>query len=76
MTFFDSNTQVALIIEGVFFYSLSLPPVCANLLLSLPSMLAHLIFCRGPGAAFFASGNKKTNIEVKVEDPPFSGGVD
>ncbi len=35
---FASKAQVALIIEGVFFYSLSLPSVCA-----------HLIFCRGSG---------------------------
>ncbi len=47
---FQSNTHVRLIIEGVFFYSLTLSPVCAYLLLSLPSMLAHLLFCRGPGA--------------------------
>ena len=33
---FASKVQVALIIEGVFFYSLSLPPVCA-----------YLLFCRG-----------------------------
>jgi len=57
-TFFASKVQVALIIEGVFFYSLSLPKnlspgatpltrsrgVCAYLLLSLPSMLAHLLW--------------------------------
>ncbi len=33
---FVSKVQVAIIIEGVFFYSLSLPPVCA-----------YLLFCRG-----------------------------
>ena len=56
--------QVALIIEGVFFYSLSLPKnlspgatpltlsrgMCAYLLWSLPPMLAYLLFCRGPPA--------------------------
>ena len=56
--------QVALIIEGVFFYSLSLPSMVAHLLWSLPPMLSYLPFCRGPGATFFASGKKKPNSKL------------
>jgi len=39
---FGSKLHIRLIIEGVFFYSLSLPAAAG-----LPSMLAHLLPCRG-----------------------------
>jgi len=58
--------QIALIIEGVFFYSLSLPPVCAYLLWSLSPRTTALAYNRGPGAAFFASGKKMPNTKLAL----------
>ncbi len=53
---FVSKVQVALIIEGVFFYSLSLPPVCA-----------YLLFCRG---LLFSPPAKSSQLTLKRSGNP------
>jgi len=38
-------------------------------------MLAHLLFCRGPGATFFASGKKKPNTKSQQAQSSLSPNV-
>ncbi len=61
---FVSNVQLRLIIEGVFFYSLSLPefirvyPSLSPVVLTrlfCRGVCAYLLVCRGSGATFFPS---------------------
>ena len=56
-TFFASKVQVALIIEGVFFYSLSLPEF-------IPGFTYTALL---PGAAFFASGKKLPKSKLVLD---------
>jgi hypothetical protein len=69
---FVSKALVALIIEGVFFYSLSLPKNLS------PGVLTRL-FCRGPGTIFSPPAKKMTNTKtlnlssnVVVRDPDYN----
>ncbi len=76
MTFFVSKAQVALIIEGVFFYSLSLPPVCLlalefiqEFIQSLPPVCAYLLFCRG-GATHLTRNRGRATTLAYNRGPP------
>ena len=65
---FVSNVQLRLIIEGVFFYSLSLPPVCA-----------YLLFCRGQKEANYLRAykaqpaQKARTINLEAKRKPLRG---